>query len=151
MWGQLPLILFLTRLSVRWSRIEPARPFGIGDLAREDGRPTSDHVSHHTGVAVDIFPIRSDGLQRSMLVHKTTWADPAYDRPRNLELVRIIAELRSTFPMIEFLYNDPAARKLVPWITRFDEHDEHMHVLLTGQHSLAESEVSTMLRIAYTL
>src|SRR5688572_6764046 len=104
LWGQLSLILFLTKLSVRWSAIEPTRPFGLGDLAMENGGPMPDHVSHHTGVAADIFPIRSDGLQRSMLVNKTTWADPTYDRGRTLKLVRLIAQLSTVFPMIQFLY-----------------------------------------------
>lgn len=54
LWGQLDLIHFLTLLSAKWHLLAPSRPFGLGDLANEDGSAVSGHVSHSTGVAADI-------------------------------------------------------------------------------------------------
>jgi murein endopeptidase len=150
LWGQISLILFLTRLSTKWAIMEPSHPFGLGDLAHEDGRPMPDHVSHHTGVGADIFVIRKDGLQRNDRRNLTTWADKEYDRERTTKLARLISELRSDFPMIQFLYNDEEVRKVVPGIQKVTGHDEHMHVLLTGKHPYTQEQIEANLRICYS-
>jgi hypothetical protein len=111
LWGQISLILFLARLSTKWALMEPSRPFGLGDLANEDGSPMPDHTSHFSGVAADIFVIRKDGKQRNDLVNLTTWNDPEYDRERTTKLARLISELRTDFHMIQFLYNDKEVQK----------------------------------------
>lgn len=151
LWGQLSLILFLTRLSILWSIREPNHPFGLGDLAEEDGAPISDHESHRTGVAADIYVIRKDGKQRSMHQYMTTWQDPAYDLERNTQLARLISTLRVQFPMIQFLYNDPQVRKAVPGIQPKGGHDEHMHVLLHGEHPYTADHVNVLRKMHYTL
>ena len=67
LWGQISLILFLTRLSIRWASIEPTHPFGLGDLANEDASAMPDHVSHSTGVGVDIFLLSTKRVNSAMV------------------------------------------------------------------------------------
>ena len=150
LWGQISLILFLTRLSTRWALMEPTRPFGLGDLAHEDGRPMPDHVSHFSGVGADIYVINKDGVQRNDYQNKTTWADKGYDRERTTKLAQLISELRNDFPMIQFLYNDPEVIKAVSGIRPLAGHDEHMHILLTGKHPFTEEQIEAHLRICYS-
>lgn len=150
-WGQISLILFLTRLSTKWALTEPNFPFGLGDLANEDGSPMPDHTSHFSGVGADIFIIRKDGKQRNDRINLTTWNDTDnYDSVRTTKLARLISELRTDFPMIQFLYNDKEVQKVVSGIRTLAGHDEHMHVLLTGQHPYTKEQIEANMKICYS-
>jgi len=174
-WGQLDLIHFLTLLSAKWRLLAPSRPFGLGDLANEDGSAMSDHESHATGVAVDIFVFNKDPLKRrNGDANKTIWYDPRflhvpplqrpthpeYHRELTTKLMRLIAQLSRSFPMIQCLYNDlivlgdpevqtmrTGAGQLRPHVN----HDDHLHVLLIGGRKYAKDEVEAMLRTKHTL
>ncbi len=156
LWGQISLILFLTRLSIRWASMEPTRPFGLGDLAFEDGGP-STHKSHFDGRAADIFPIHKAGVRRNDKQNMIAWNNENYDLERTTKLAQLIADLRPGFPMQEFRFNDTKvikAVKTVPIIqedTTKDpkkrEHDEHIHILLTGQHPFSKQEVEKRLKM----
>lgn len=68
--GQPFLIVFLMELSNWRSMTHPSHPFGIGDIAEEDGRAMNDHKSHSFGSAVDLFIIHKQGVKRDVLYWK---------------------------------------------------------------------------------
>ena len=173
-WGQLELIHFLTLLSAKWHLLAPGRPFGLGDLANEDGSAMRDHESHWTGVGVDIFVFNKDPLKRrNGLVNMTTWNDlallrsspadpvnPNYDRDLTRKLMQLLARLSDKFPMDQCLYNDPVVlgdpevrtmRTKPGELRAHPKHDEHIHVLLLGKRKYAKDEVEAMLRIRHAL
>lgn len=175
LWGQLDLIHFLTLLSAKWHPTAPGRPFGLGDLANEDASPMTDHVSHSTGVGVDIYVFNKDPLKRRYgNVNKTIWYDPAYehllphkrpphpeyDRDLTKKLMQLIAQLSHSFPMFQCLYNDPVVlsdpevrttRTNPGQLRPHPNHDEHIHVLLIGGRKYTKDEVETMLRVKHAL
>ena len=157
LWGQISLILFLTRLSIRWASLEPTHPFGLGDLAYEDGRAMGDHKSHFDGRAADIFPIHKVGVRRNDKQNMIAWNSENYDLERTTKLAKLIADLRGGFPMQEFRFNDRKVIKEVKTVPLIQEdtttdwkkrqHDEHIHILLTGQHPFSKEEVELRLKM----
>jgi murein endopeptidase len=175
-WGQIHLVHFLTLLSAKWHVAAFDRPFGLGDLANEDGSAMTDHVSHSTGMGVDIFVFNRDPLKRrSGTANVTVWYDrtalakrdpdpvnPAYDRELTTKLMQLMAQLSGSFPMIQCLYNDrvvlrdPEVRKMNtnPGELRpHPNHDEHIHVLLKAErkYKYTKDEIEALLRIRHTL
>lgn len=161
-WGQLPLVLFLARLSVEWSLKHPTRPFGLGDMAREDGGTIKDHKSHSTGVGVDIYVINKLGIQRRWDVKRgnvgvTTIGSKGYDDKLTFELAQLITKLKAEFPFTQALFNDENVKKAMPHFHtdkqdgRSDQHSDHIHVLLHGEHPYTPERVQELLRLRYDL
>lgn len=161
-WGQLPLVLFLARLSVEWAVKHPTRPFGLGDMAREDGGPIPDHKSHTTGVGVDIYVINKLGIQRGWDVKRgstgvTTIHSKGYDADLTFELAKLITTLKKEFPFTQALFNDTRVKKAMPHFHtdkedgRSDQHSDHIHVLLHGEHPYTPERVKELLRLRYDL
>lgn len=161
-WGQLPLVLFITRLSVEWALQHPTRPFGLGDLAHEDRREMKDHKSHSTGVGVDLYVINKLGVQRDWDVKRgpigvTTIHQKSYDAALTFELAKLITKLKDEFPFIQALFNDKAVKKAMPHFRtdqedgRSIQHDDHIHVLLQGKHPYSPERIQELLRLRYDL
>ena len=147
-YGQPFLIVFLIELSMWWGFSHPTHPFGIGDIAREDGKPLHDHVSHNFGSAVDIYIIHKEGVKRNDRLNMVTYQSDKYDFNRTKHLARLIAHLGTRFPQIQFLYNDPKMKKQVksvPPITTKIRHDEHIHLTFTGKHPYSKEEMQRIL------
>lgn len=175
-WGQLPLILFLVRLSARWAVAAPGRPFGLGDLAEENGGPMTDHVSHQTGLGADIYVLNSRGVQRgwnSGPTNVTHIGHRDYDRDLTLKLALLIKEVvESGFPMVQVLFNDTTVQQAVgpaagsssnliktdrercgppfPRAGCTSQHDDHIHVLLRGTHPHSAEHVQSLLRLSWS-
>lgn len=100
-WGRLHTIEYLIRLANLWSvadnlygQIEESgnyAPILLGDVAPEGGEKNrwdkcQDHKSHRSGVDLDIYLVRKDGLPAP-----THISDPLnYDYGRSLELAKAI-------------------------------------------------------------
>ncbi len=151
LYGQKFLIAFLMQLSEEWLGQHPQHPFGIGDIAAEDGSPLHDHVSHSTGAAVDLFIIHKNGVRRNDKANLITYKDTnVYDATRTTDLSKLIAFKAQQYRLIQFLYNDPAVQtavQSVPSIQSFVNHDEHIHLLFNGQHPHSEEELDQILGI----
>lgn len=161
-WGQLPLVLFITQLSVEWALEHPTRPFGLGDLAHEDRRAMPDHKSHSTGLGVDLYVINKVGIQRGWDVERgptgvTTIHQKGYDAALTFELAQLVTKLKKDFPFIQALFNDEKVKKAMPHFhtdkedRRSSQHDDHIHVLLQGKHPYTPERVAELLRIRYDL
>lgn len=161
-WGQLPLVLFVARLSTLWAIKHPTRPFGLGDLAREDGHEIDDHKSHTTGLGVDLYVINKLGIQRSWdrdrgHVNVTTIAGKGYDAELTFELAKLVMELKKDFPFTQALFNDLKVKKAMPYFHtdmedhRKRQHDDHIHVLLQGKHPYSPEQLQELLRLRYNL
>jgi hypothetical protein len=176
-WGQLALILFLVRLSARWAVKFPARPFGLGDLAHEDGRSMTDHQSHSTGVGVDLYVINERGLQRGWNegpTNVTQLGRSGYDAGLTKELALLVKEVvESGFPTIQVLFNDTTVQAAVgsvagsstpliktdrercgppfPRATCGVQHDDHIHVLLRGTHPHSAEHVRALLALSWSM
>ena len=149
LWGQPFLIAFLMELSKAWVQKHPQHPFGIGDIAREDGASMPDHKSHDYGSAVDIFVIHKLGIKRNDKSNVVTYVHPGYDLARTSDLARQIASLSNTFQLQQFLYNDPKVQKLKatwPPIKTYVGHDEHIHLNFTGKHSYSKAKMNETFR-----
>lgn len=149
LYGQKFLIAFLMELSKQWAGKHPQHPFGIGDIAAEDGSALPDHTSHTTGAAVDLFIIHKKGIKRDDKANMITYHQTdVYDSDRTTDLAQMIAIKAQQFRLIQYLYNDPEVQKAVqssPPIQTFVNHDEHIHLLFNGQHPHTEEELDQIL------
>ena len=145
-WGQAFLILFLIELGQRWASLQSKHPFGIGDIANENGSLVTGHISHTQGTAVDLYIIHKDRLKRDNGSNAITWNEKAYDRDRTLQFVKLIKVFSLRYGMMQILYNDPyvikEANKLGGWplVTddsktehSKDQHHDHIHITFTGK------------------
>jgi len=145
-WGHVPMILFLTDLSLVWSRMTGgAAPFGLGDISLDNATAPYDHLSHTHGACADIYVMNMTGARRSDGAHKITYADPAYAFMLQRALTRTILQvLKRGYKVHQFFFNDPLIQKLAPGMIRTKEkHDDHIHIqLLRGSpYGKAEMEV----------
>jgi hypothetical protein len=148
LWGQLPVILFLTSLSERWASAgESDWCFGLGDLNTEDGTPVKSHETHK-GFAADIYVIHKRGLHRNDTENQANWRLPdTYDPKRTRKLVELISNLRHCqYPMTQVIYNDLEATKGLPRMETLVNHDEHIHVLMHGETPYSKEQVKTLLK-----
>jgi hypothetical protein len=150
LYGQKFLIAFLMELSKLWFPKHARHPFGIGDIAAEDGSSLPDHTSHTTGAAVDLFIIHKGGVKRNDKTNVITYEHEDYDREKTIDLAAIIAQKAKQYRLIQFLYNDPDAQntvQCVPPIKTFAGHDEHIHLLFNGIHPHTDEELDRILGI----
>jgi murein endopeptidase len=160
LWGQAFLILFLIELGERWFALNGYDPFGIGDIAEEDGRPMPDHNSHRFGSAVDLFIFHQDGLQRNDSVNAVSVLDPTtYDPNLTLQFVRLIKEFSARYGMQQILFNDDDVNKTVnaevpghpPVLhdstTRNskNQHFDHVHVTFNGINQYKNQQIIEIL------
>ena len=150
LYGQKFLIAFLMELSKQWFGKNVQHPFGIGDIAAEDGGRLPDHESHNTGAAVDLFIIHSKGVKRNDRTNLITYKDKEYDSAKTTDLAKLISIKANEYKLIQFLYNDPNVQntvRSVPAIRTFVGHDEHVHLLFNGQHPHTDEKLNSILGI----
>ncbi len=150
LYGQKFLIAFLVELSKQWFGKHARHPFGIGDIAAEDGRRLPDHVSHNTGAAVDLFVIHKNGAKRNGGTNRITYRDKEYDSAKTTDLARMISIKANEYKLVQFLYNDPNVQNTVrsaPPIQTHKGHDEHIHLLFNGQHPHTDEKLDRILGI----
>ncbi|REJ77931.1 MAG: hypothetical protein DWQ47_16365 [Acidobacteria bacterium] len=138
------LIVFLMELSWKWRQQHPKFPFGIGDIAAEDGDLIADRPHHSSGMAVDIAVIHCDGVQSVDAFRWLTWMDDDYDLERTKDLAATITELGTRFQISEFIYNDPKVKpvkKTWPLISPRQGHDDHFHLTLSGRHPYTDEQM----------
>lgn len=95
-----------------------------GDASFEHGGPINGHSTHQVGLDIDVWPIRTDGLQCT--AGRITWQSSTYDRNATRELIKAI---RAAAPgHIKVIYwNDPV---LIGegLSTQLYNHDNHLHI-----------------------
>lgn len=119
-YGRRETIEALIRLGELWNDVHPDRPFQIGDISHSGGGDFPPHVSHRTGVDVDIRPFRKDGELAPVRVDQPKLYDAALTR-EFIEFVKL------RYPSAVIALQNPtllAAKLTVNW----DGHMDHMHV-----------------------
>lgn len=95
----------------------------VGDVSLEHGGPIPGHISHRTGLDVDLRPMRRANNQ-------CTWGGSyrltTYDRAATRALVRAIRDLAGGHVKLIY-FNDPVL--IAEGLTsRYPGHDDHLHV-----------------------
>lgn len=158
-WGQGFLILFLIELGERWFAIESGHPYGIGDIANEDGSIMADHISHSGGSAVDLYTFHKNGVRRNDKSNIVSYKDTdIYDRDRTLRFLQLIKEFSTRWGMIQILYNDNSVNaevnKAGGWPPVTDDsktkkskgqHDEHIHITFNGKAPYSPKQIVEIL------
>lgn len=141
-YGNAPMILFLTELSLAWGqKAGMSRPFGIGDISLADATAPPTHKTHVHGSCVDIYVLdragrkRSDGDKDSQITWRT--AD-RYDAAATRELMKTaIGIIREGYALVQFLFNDTSTHNLWPGRIETKDvppHNDHMHIQLGPEH-----------------
>jgi peptidoglycan hydrolase-like protein with peptidoglycan-binding domain len=96
----------------------------MGDAGFEHGGDIPGHGSHHVGMDIDLWPIRTDSAQCT--AGRITWQSATYDQAATRALVRSIRDTAPGHVKLIF-FNDPVliAEGLT---TEFPNHDNHLHV-----------------------
>ena len=96
----------------------------LGDAGFEHGGDIPGHGSHHVGMDIDLWPVRTDSAQCT--AGRITWQSPTYDQAATRALVRSIRDTAPGHVKLVF-FNDPVliAEGLT---TEFPNHDNHLHV-----------------------
>ncbi len=107
----------LDNLVAAWEAKYPDGPrIGIGDISNEGGGKMKPHKTHQKGTNVDMRPLRTDGLERPVVI-----SDKRYSRVYTSELVKLLLadpNVRSV------LFNDTA----IPGVIWWEHHDNHLHI-----------------------
>ncbi|MEO7494053.1 MAG: penicillin-insensitive murein endopeptidase [Massilia sp.] len=115
-----PLVMTtILRVAFEWQAIDKRR-MGVGDISLAGGPVTPDHASHRSGLAVDIRPLRKDGLEDPV-----KWWEREYDKEGTAKLIKLF---RTLAPVVTVLFNAPG----IPFLTKYPGHDDHFHVRLKG-------------------
>lgn len=100
-WGRLHTVEYLIRLAAIWATADETygqieehgnfAPILLGDMAPEGGEKNrwdkcEDHKSHRSGVDLDIYLVRKDGMPAKTDISDTLF----YDYERSLDLARAI-------------------------------------------------------------
>jgi hypothetical protein len=129
-WGKRHTIEFLIRLAKEWLyalRTDFA-PILLGDIAPEGGErnpwdKVTDHKSHRSGVDMDIYILRKDGMPLSAAIPASSLIrDPIkraeaekkegevpYDRPRTTTLLRTVYKVAGPGGIVQVFFDDQAA------------------------------------------
>lgn len=122
--GRRSTIDALVSLGRDWHKLHNDAPrIRIGDISRKGGGPFPPHVSHRTGLDVDIGLMRSDGKESGTDIFQTN-----YSRPLTRELIQMISRTGS-IKLIFFNDNQLVSEKLV---NEEKGHDDHLHVRYNG-------------------
>lgn len=114
-YAQVQMLNFIFKLEHGWS-ITEERKIGIGNISLAEGKKFPPHVSHRSGLEVDIRPIRKDGLKQSV-----RWSSKEYDQVATQKLVNLIWQ---TGVVKKIGFNDPKIANA----TYMNGHDDHLHV-----------------------
>lgn len=100
------------------------RPVPLGDAGFEHGGAIPGHGSHHVGMDIDIWPMRTDNAQCT--AGRITWQSATYDRAGTRALAQAIRAAAPGHVKLIF-FNDPVliAEGLT---TQYPNHDNHLHV-----------------------
>ncbi|MEZ5426212.1 MAG: penicillin-insensitive murein endopeptidase [Pyrinomonadaceae bacterium] len=158
-WGQPFLILFLLELGERWFSLRGNSPFGVGDLAEEDGREIRDHNSHRFGSAVDLYIFHKNGLRRNDFLNQVSCLDKTtYDQDTTLEFVKLIKNFSARYVMQQILFNDNQVNQEVnkvgghPPVTDDSktkqsqgQHYDHIHITFNGKSPYSPKQIVEIL------
>ncbi len=158
LWGQPFLILFLLEMGESWFSLQGNSPFGIGDIAEEDGRPMPDHNVHRFGSAVDLFIFHKDNLRRDDRVNAVWVQDPNYDQDLTLEFVKLIKEFSTRYGMQQILFNDYSVNNEANTLggrppvlhdrttqNSQGQHEDHIHITFNGINLYKNKQVLEIL------
>jgi peptidoglycan hydrolase-like protein with peptidoglycan-binding domain len=96
----------------------------LGDAGFEHGGTIPGHSSHHVGMDIDIWPIRTDSAQCT--AGRITWQSATYDRAATRALARAIRDAAPGHVRLIF-FNDPVLIE-EGLTTPLSNHDNHLHV-----------------------
>lgn len=109
----------ILRVGLEWQAVDKRR-FGVGDISLPGGPTPPNHNSHKKGLEVDVRPLRKDGLEMPV-----TWMDSQYDKDGTVKLIELF---RTFAPVVSILFNGPD----IPFVKKWDRHDDHLHIKLRG-------------------
>ncbi len=155
-YGKKYLIAYLMLVIDEWHRLHPTQPLPIGDLAEEDGSHQHDHASHDEGNSVDIYNLHSKGGKQKGAAYVPGGPQhAAYDRAATQELAMRMMGRKNVFKMIAAYHNDPDLRSAVnkahpgwPPMTKFVNHEDHIHVTLHPNVGLTPDQIDEILGFA---
>lgn len=111
------MMTVLQQIAANWAHID-TRKFGVGDISLADGVDHPDHVTHESGLEVDIRPLRKDGKHQACTIR-----DPGYDRDATSKLIQLFQR----HPLVRsVIFNDLK----IPHVRFGKGHDNHFHVAL---------------------
>jgi len=117
----------LKALAAQWALTQGRPPIQYGDISRRGGGrffnasnpKLSDHATHRDGRAVDIRPMRRDGLLAPTEVNHATY-DPATTK-------QLVLLIRQMFPKASVLFND--TKLISQGLTKKAAgHHNHLHI-----------------------
>lgn len=111
------LISLIGLIAMTWSGTDD-RKFGVGNISLADGVRHPDHVTHRSGLEVDIRPLRKDGKPLPCTIR-----DPQYDRIATAKLIKLFL---GSAGVRKVIFNDSS----IPHVRRGAGHDNHFHVEL---------------------
>jgi peptidoglycan hydrolase-like protein with peptidoglycan-binding domain len=133
-YGRSEVIKAVKHISESWGKRYPSGPrIGVGNLSLSNGGRMHPHVSHQTGVDVDLSPFVSTDEEIGV-----TWQDAKYSRSRTQELVNLILN-NPILGVRVILFNDPKIKGVSP----FSGHDNHLHVSFLPSIAGRQSEFSS--------
>ncbi len=138
-WGSLGLIETLEKSAAEMIDFFPEfTGLVIGDLSAETGGPIKPHLSHQNGLDVDVYFIRTDGLDPKTSLVANGKLLSAFDLKKNWKFVkflvsqgrinRIFAD-RAVKKSFCALY--PSETEVLRRIRPFPSHEAHFHIRLT--------------------
>ncbi|MEP7342386.1 MAG: penicillin-insensitive murein endopeptidase [Acidobacteriota bacterium] len=118
-YGQFETIQALKAIGAAWAKTHPLAPrIVISDISKRGGGKFPPHVSHQTGLDIDIRLMRNDGKEDGTNYRATT-----YSRALTQELVNLI-RANGVLPVEYIFFNDPA----VTGVSNQSGHNDHLHV-----------------------
>ena len=111
------MLTFLLVIEQQWAHIDK-RKFGIGNISLADGHKFKPHLSHKTGMEVDIRPIRKDGQFLPV-----SYQDKIYDRDATQKLIKL---MWGTGYVKGIYFNDATIHQVKP----LAGHHNHLHIEL---------------------
>ena len=97
-YAHVQMLNFIFKLEYTWS-ITEERKIGVGNISLAEGKKFPPHVSHRSGLEVDIRPMRKDGLRQPV-----SWSSKDYDHAATKKLVDLIWQ---TGMVKKVGFNDP--------------------------------------------
>ena len=119
--GQQSTIDAALRVGVSWDELHPNHPFSIGQISKNGGGPMDGHVSHQTGLDVDVRPMRLDGQNKEVTIF-----EDEYDRAQTTELIKLWWQKA---PVLAVFFNDQTVIAAGLSI-KVPKHHHHFHVRL---------------------
>ena len=119
--GQQSTIDAALRVGEAWDGLHLNHPFSIGQISKKGGGPMAGHVSHQTGLDVDVRPMRLDGKNKEVTIF-----EPQYDRAQTTELIKLWW-LKA--PVLAVFFNDPTVIAAGLSI-KVENHHHHFHARL---------------------